>query len=173
MEHHSDKMYEVVANLIKEHITQIQSGFIRFTSPTTNEFSLPLGESCLVLMTRIKSFSPTFPEYFRIVEPSRRLDVKVLLECPLHMTTELAGRLFESTRGSALEVISNAEVKDRIVTPMLSAFQTQRASSRIRNAAIISIFYSTGLRLSEIAELKGKNIDFATGTLGFRDTKQK
>lgn len=173
MEQHSNETYEKLGNLIKDHIPQIQSAFLRFTSPATKEFSMPLGEGCLVLMTRIRSFSPTFPEYFKLVEPSRRLDVKVLVECPLHSITELAGRLYESTKGSPLEVLNNAEVKERIVTPMLSTVQTQRAPAKMRNAAIISIFYSTGLRLNEIANLKVGNVDLKTGTVGSFNKKQR
>lgn len=173
MEQHSNEMYEKLGNLIKDHIPQIQSAFLRFMAPGSEEFSVPLAEEYLVLMTRIKSFSPTFPEYFRLVEPSRRLDVKVLVECPFHSITELAGRLFESTRGSPLEVLNNDEIKDRIVTPMISAVHTRRESSKIRDAAVISIFYSTGLRLNEIADLKGENIHFERGAVGFRDRKER
>jgi hypothetical protein len=174
MEQHSNETYEKLGNLIREHIPQIQSAFLRFMAPGSEEFSVPLGEGCLILMTRIKSFSPTFPEYFQLVEPSRRLDVKVLVnECPLHSITELAGRLYESTRGSRLEVLNNTEIKDQIVLPMLSTVKTQRAPAKMRNAAVISIFYSTGLRLNEIADLKIENIDFETGAVGFPDRKEK
>jgi hypothetical protein len=173
MEQHSNEMYEKLGNLIKDRIPQIQSAFLRFMTPASEEFSVPLGEGCLVLMTRIKSFSPTFPEYFRLVEESRRLDVKVLVECPVHSITELAGRLFESTRGSPLEVLNNAEIKERIVSPMISTVQTQRAPAKMRNAAIISIFYSTGLRLNEIADLKVGDIDLETDRVDSFDKKQK
>ena len=166
-------MYEKVGNLIEEHVTQIQSAFLRFTDPSTDEFSVPLGDGCLVLVTRIKSFSPTFPEYFHLVEESRRIDVKVLVECPLHSITEVAGRLFESTRGSPLEVLTNPEMKEQIVTPMLSAVQTGSARNKTRNAAIISIFYSSGLRLNGIADLKGESIDYQTGTVSFDEKKEK
>jgi hypothetical protein len=172
MEQHSNETYEKLGNLIKDHIPQIQSAFLRILTPASEEFSVPLGEGCLVLMTRIKSFSPTFPEYFHLVEESRRLDIKVLVQCPVHSVTELAGRLFESARGSPLEVLNNAEIKDQIVTPMLSATQTQRGPSKMRDAAVISIFCSTGLRLNEIADLKVKNIDFKTGAVAFRDRKE-
>lgn len=115
MEKHSDEMYDKIGSLIRDNIPQIQSVFLRFTEPATEEFSVPLGEGCLVLLTRNKSFSPTFPEYFRLVEASRRLDVKVLVECRFHSITELAGRLYESTKGSSLEVLNNAEIKERVV----------------------------------------------------------
>ena len=174
MEQHSDEIYNRIGSLIRGSIPQIQSAFLRFTDPATEEYSLPLGEECLVQLTRIKSFSPTFPEYFRLVEVSRRLDVKVLVECHLHSTMELAGRLYESTRGSSLEVLNNAEIKERIITPMISKIQTQRAPAKMRNAAIISIFYSTGLRLNEIAGLKVGDVDLETGRVGgFFGKKQK
>ena len=117
MEQHSDEIYNKIGGLIRGNIPQIQSAFLRFTDPATEEFSVSLREGCLVLLIRIKSFSPTFPEYFRLVEASRRLDVKVLVECPLHSITELDGRLYESTKGSPLEVLNNAEIKERIVSP--------------------------------------------------------
>ena len=164
MEQHTANQIENVGKLIEEHIPQIQSGFLRFMRPGINEFSVPLGEACFVLMTRIQSFSPTFPEYFGLVEESRKLDVKVLVECPLHSMTELAGRLFESTRSIPLEVLNNAEIRERIVAPLLSPNHTQ-APRDIRAAAVISIFYSTGLRLNEIANLKIGDIDFKAGTL--------
>lgn len=130
-EAHSNEIYEKVGSLIQEHVTQIQSAFLRFTDPATiDEFSVPLGEGCLVLLTRIKSFSPTFPERFHLVEVSRRLDVKVLFECPLHSIREAAGRLYESTRGNPLEVLSNADMKMKIVTPMLSAVQRVKARNK-------------------------------------------
>ena len=173
MEQHSNEMYEKLGNQIKDHIPQIQSAFLRFVSPASEEFSVPLGEGCLVLMTCIKSFSPTFPEYFQLVEPSRRLDVKVLVECPFHSITELAGRLYESTRGSPLEVLNNAEIKERIVSPMISKVQTQKAPAKMRNAAIISIFYSTGLRLNEIADLKLGDIDLETGRVDSFHSREK
>ena len=173
MEQHPDETYNRIGSLIRNNIPQIQCAFLRFTDPATEEFSVPLGEGCLVLMTRIKSFSPTFPEYFQLVEPSRRLDVKVLVECPLHSITELAGRLYESTRGGPLEVLNNAEIKERIVSPMLSTAQTQREATKMRNAAIVSIFYSTGLRLNEIADLKVGDVDLETGRVDFFHKKQK
>jgi hypothetical protein len=163
MEQHSDEMYNRIGSLIRDSIPHIQSAFLRFSDPATEEFSVPLGEGCLVLLSRIKSFSPTFPEYFRLVEASRRLDVKVLVECPLHSITELVGRLYETTKGCPLEVLNNAEIKERIVSPMISTVQTQRARAKMRNAAIISIFYSTGLRLNEIADLKVGDVDLETG----------
>ena len=165
-------MYNKIGGLIRDNIPQIQSAFLRFTDPATEEFSVSLGEG-LVMLTRIKSFSPTFPEYFRLVEASRRLDVKVLVECPLHSITELAGRLYESTKGSPLEELNNSELKERIVSPMISKVQTQRAPAKMRNAAIISIFYSTGLRLNEIADLKVGDIDLETGRVDSFHKKQK
>ena len=173
MEQHSDEMCNKIGGLIRDNIPQIQSAFLRFTDPATEEFTVPLEEGCLVLLTRIKSFSPTFPEYFRLVEASRRLDVKVLVECPLHSITELVGRLYESTKGSPLEMLNNAEIKERIVSPMISTVQTQRAPAKLRNAAIISIFYSTGLRLNEIADLKVGDINLETGRVDSFDKKQK
>ena len=163
MEQHSDEMHNKIGSLIRDNIPQIQSAFLRFTDPATGEFSVPVEEGCLVLLTRIKSFSPTFPEYFRLVEASRRLDAKVLVECPLHSITELAGRLYESTKGSPLEVLNNSEIKKRIVSSMIPTVQTQRAPANMRNAAIISIFYSTGLRLNEIASGTGSPKDWCGG----------
>ena len=165
MEQHSDEIYNRIGSLIRDSIPQIQSAFLRFTDSTIEEFPVSLGDGCLVLLTRIKSFSPTFPEYFKLVEASRRLDVKVLVDCPLHAITELAGRLYESTKGNPLEVLNNAEIKERIVSPMISTVQTQRAPAKMRNAAIISIFYSTGLRLNEIVDLKVGDIDLKKGRL--------
>jgi hypothetical protein len=173
MEQHSDEMCNKIGSLVRDNIPQIQSAFLRFTDPATEEFSVSLRQECLVLFTRIKSFSPTFPEYFRLVEASRRLDVKVLVECPLHSITELVGRLYESTKGSPLEVLNNAEIKERIVSPMVSKVQTRRALAKTRNAAIISIFYSTGLRLNEIADLKVGDIDLETGRVHSFDKKEK
>ncbi len=173
VEQHSGEMYNKIGGLIRGNIPQIQSAFLRFTDPATEEFSVSLREGCLVLLTRIKSFSPTFPEYFRLVEASRRLDVKVLVECPLHSITELAGRLYEYTKGSPLEVLNNAEIKERIVSPMISTVQTQRTPAKMRNAAIISIFYSTGLRLSEIADLKVGDIDLEKGSEELDSTQLK
>jgi hypothetical protein len=171
MEQHPDEMYNKIGSLIRDN--QIQSAFLRFTDPTTEEFSVSLREGCLVLLTRIKSFSPTFPEYFRLVEASRQLDVKVVVECPLHSITELAARLYESTKDSSLEVLNNAEIKERNVSPIISTVETQRAPAKMWNAAIISIFYSTGLRLNEIADLKVGDIDLETGRVDSFDKKQK
>ena len=126
-----------------------------------------------MLMTRAKSFSPTFPEYFRLVEASRRLDVKVLVECPHHSITELAGRLYETTKGSPIEVLNDAEISERIMSPITSKIQTRTASAKRRNAAIISIFYSTGLRLNEIADLKVGDVDLETGRVHSFHGKQK
>jgi site-specific recombinase XerD len=64
-------------------------------------------------------------------------------------------------------------MNEQIVKPMLSAVQTQRTPSKMRNAAVISIFYSTGLRLNEIADLKIENIDFGTGAMGSPDRNEK
>jgi integrase len=120
----------------------------------------------------MKSFSPTFPEQFNLVEESRRLDAKVLLECPLHSTREAAGRLYESTRGHPLEVLSNADTKEDIVTPMLSAIQKGKGRNKARNAAIISLFYFSGLRISEIADLRYGDVDLRTGTINFDKTEK-
>lgn len=166
-------MYNKIGSLVRQNIPQIQSAFLRFTDSEIEEYSASLGDRCLVLLTRIKSFSPTFPEYFRLVEASRRLDIKVLVECPSHSMTELAGRLYESTRGSPLEVLNNAEIEKRIVSPMISTVQTQRAHAKMRNAAIISIFYSTGLRLNEIADLKLGDVNLDTGRVDSFHKKQK
>ena len=95
------------------------------------------------------------------------------MEFPLHSITELAGRLYKSTKGIPLEVLNNAESKERIVSPMISTVQSRRAPAKIRNAAIISIFYSTSLRLNEIADLKVGDIDLETGRVDSFDKRQK
>jgi integrase len=53
------------------------------------------------------------------------------------------------------------------------SIQTQRASAKMRNAAIISIFYSTGLRLNEVADLKVGDIDLDTGRVDSFHRRQK
>jgi len=167
-EKHSNEAYEKIVSLVRENMTQIQSAFLRFTDPTTpDELPVPLGDGCLVLVTRMKSFSPTFPEHFNLVEESRRLDIKVLFECSLHSTREAAGRLYESTKGNPLEVLSNADMKQQIVTPMLTAVQKGKGRNKNRNAVIISLFYFSGLRFNEIADLKYGDIDLQTGTINF------
>ena len=48
--------------------------------------------------------------------------------------------------------------------PRISKKQST-VTANMRNAAVISIFYSTGLRLNEIVDLKVGNIDLKTGRL--------
>jgi hypothetical protein len=48
MEQHSDVMYNKIGSLIRDNIPQIQSAFLRFTDPATEEFFVSLREGCLV-----------------------------------------------------------------------------------------------------------------------------
>lgn len=62
-------------------------------------------------------------------------------------------------------VLSANEVKALFEAPNL------RMPSGIRNRAILEVFYSTGIRLSECARLELRDVDFVRGTLTVRGGK--
>lgn len=66
---------------------------------------------------------------------------------------------------ASLPTLSREEVERLLKTPNL------RLPSGVRNRAILEVFYSTGIRLSECRNLAVRDLDFAGGTLLVREGK--
>jgi len=152
----------LVMTTIRIHQEQISGGFVRFENPKVREFTVSLVDQdiCTLRITRMKKPSPTFPEYFKLVEKSS-LDARLMIRCNHHQDQgreECAARVFE-WENPTLSILDNTKMRKQILEPMLSAMKKTKIPQNERNQAVLELFFA-GLRINEIMNLKTKDVDF-------------